>query len=50
MFIFVVQTLQNKWNAICMKELAGGKCMENNYFMRTLKFEMWGMASCGGEE
>jgi hypothetical protein len=24
-----------------MKELAGGKCMENDCFLRTLKFEMW---------
>jgi hypothetical protein len=40
MFIFVVQTLQNKWNEICMKQLAGGKCMENDCFLRTLKFEM----------
>jgi hypothetical protein len=23
-----------------MKELAGGKCMENDCFLRTLKFEM----------
>jgi hypothetical protein len=29
-----------KWNEIRMKELAGGKCMENDYFLRTLKFEM----------
>jgi hypothetical protein len=44
MFIFVVQTLQNKWNEICMKQLAGGKHMENDCFPRTLKFEMelWG--------
>jgi hypothetical protein len=40
MFIFVVPTLQKKWNEIRMKELAGGKCMENNCFLRTLKFEM----------
>jgi hypothetical protein len=40
MFIFVVPTLQKKWNEICMKELAGGKCMENDCFLRTLKFEM----------
>jgi hypothetical protein len=41
MFIFVVQTLQNKWNKICMKQLAGGKHMENDCFPRTLKFEMF---------
>jgi hypothetical protein len=40
MFIFVVQTLQKKWNEIRMKELAGGKFMENDCFLRTLKFEM----------
>jgi hypothetical protein len=40
MFISVVQTLQKKWNEIRMKELAGGKHMENNCFPRTLKFEM----------
>jgi hypothetical protein len=40
MFIFVVPTLQKKWNKIHMKELAGGKCMENDCFLRTLKFEM----------
>jgi hypothetical protein len=38
--MFVVETLQNKWNKICMKQLAGGKHIENNYFLRTLKFEM----------
>jgi hypothetical protein len=38
MFIFVVQTLQNKWNEIYMKQLAGGKHMENDCFPRT--FEM----------
>jgi hypothetical protein len=41
MFIFVVPTLQKKWNEIRMKELAGGKCMENDCFLRTLKFEMY---------
>jgi hypothetical protein len=40
MFIFVVQTLQKKWNKICMKQLAGGKHMENNCFLRTFKFEI----------
>jgi hypothetical protein len=25
MVIFVVQTLQNKWNEICMKQLTSGK-------------------------
>jgi hypothetical protein len=40
MFIFVVPTLQKKWNEIRMKELAGGKYMENDCFLRTLKFEM----------
>jgi hypothetical protein len=40
MFIFVIQTLQKKRNEICMKELAGGKHMENDCFPRTLKFEM----------
>jgi hypothetical protein len=40
MFIFVVQTLQNKWNEICMKQLASGKHLGNNCFPRTLKFEM----------
>jgi hypothetical protein len=32
--------LYNKWNEIHMKELASGKCMENDCFLRTLKFEM----------
>jgi hypothetical protein len=42
MFIFVIQTLQKrKWNEISMKQLAGGKHMENDCFPRTLKFEMW---------
>jgi hypothetical protein len=41
MFIFVIQTLQKKWNEICMKQLADGKHMENNCFLRTLKFEMY---------
>jgi hypothetical protein len=40
MFIFVIQTLQKKWNEIYMKQLAGGKHMENDCFPRTLKFEM----------
>jgi hypothetical protein len=40
MFIFVIQTLQNKWNEICMKQLAGGKHIENDCIPRTLKFEM----------
>ena len=29
-----------KWNETYMKQLAGGKHMENNCFPRTLKFEM----------
>jgi hypothetical protein len=41
MFIFVVQPLQNKWNEIHMKQLVGGKHMENDCFPRTLKFEMY---------
>jgi hypothetical protein len=40
MFIFVIQTLQKKWNEIYMKQLADGKHMENDCFPRTLKFEM----------
>jgi hypothetical protein len=40
MFIFVIQTLQKKWNKIRMKQLASGKHMKNDYFPRTLKFEM----------
>jgi hypothetical protein len=40
MFIFAVQTLQKKWNETRMKQLAGGKHMENDCFSRTLKFEM----------
>jgi hypothetical protein len=40
MFIFVVPTLQKKWNEIRVKELTGKKCMENDCFLRTLKFEM----------
>jgi hypothetical protein len=40
MFIFDVQTLQKKWNELCMKQLAGGKRMENNCFPRTLKFDI----------
>jgi hypothetical protein len=39
--MFVVQILQKKWNKICMKQLDGGKHMENDCFPRTLKFEMW---------
>ena len=35
-----------KWNEICIKQLAGGKCMENNCFMRTLKLEMISNATC----
>jgi hypothetical protein len=42
MFIFVVKTLQIKWNKICMKQLARGKHMENDCFPRTLKFKMYG--------
>jgi hypothetical protein len=38
MFIFVIRTLQKKWNKICMKQLVGGKHMENDCFLRTLKF------------
>jgi hypothetical protein len=41
MFIFVVQTLQKKWNEIRMKKLAGGKCMENDCFLSTLKFKIY---------
>ena len=40
MFIFVIQTLQKKWNKTCRKQLVGGKHMENDCFLRTLKFEM----------
>jgi hypothetical protein len=40
MFIFVVPTLQKRQNKIRMKELAGGKYMENDCFLKTLKFEM----------
>ena len=40
MFIFVVQTLQKKWNKIHMKQLASEKHMENDCFPRTLKFKM----------
>jgi hypothetical protein len=40
MLIFVIQTLQKKWNEICMKQLAGGKHVENNCLLRTLQFEM----------
>ena len=40
MFIFVIQTMQIKWNKICIKQLAGGKHMENNCFLKTLKFKM----------
>jgi hypothetical protein len=36
----LIQTLQNKWNEIFMKQLAGRKHMENDCFPRTLKFEM----------
>jgi hypothetical protein len=32
--------LQNKWNEICMKQLASGKHTKNDCFPRTLKFEM----------
>jgi hypothetical protein len=28
------------WNEIYMEQLADGKCIENNCFLRTLKFEM----------
>jgi hypothetical protein len=41
MSIFVVQTLQKKWNEIRIKQLAGGKDMENGCFPRILKFEMY---------
>jgi hypothetical protein len=40
MFIFVVPTLQKIWNEIRRKELADRKYMENDCFLRTLKFEM----------
>jgi hypothetical protein len=40
MLIFVIQTLQKKWNKICMKQLADGKHIENDGFPRTLKFKM----------
>jgi hypothetical protein len=40
MFILVIQTLQKKWNEICMKQLAGEKHMENDCFPRTLKLKM----------
>jgi hypothetical protein len=29
-----------KWNEICMKQLAGRKCIKNDCFLRTLKFKM----------
>jgi hypothetical protein len=32
--------LQKEWNESRMKQLAGGKRMENDCFPRTLKFEM----------
>jgi hypothetical protein len=35
------QLCKKKWNEIRMKELAGEKCMENDCFLRTLKFEMY---------
>jgi hypothetical protein len=31
---------KKKWNKIHMKQLIGGKRMQNNCFPRTLKFEM----------
>ena len=40
MFTFLTQNLQRKWNEICKKQVASGKCMENNCFLKTLKFEM----------
>jgi hypothetical protein len=40
MIIFVMQTLQKKWNKIHMEQLASGKRIENNYFPRTLTFEI----------
>jgi hypothetical protein len=30
----------NKWNEICIKQLAIGKHMENDCFPKNLKFEM----------
>jgi hypothetical protein len=48
MFIFIVQTLQKKWNEIRMKQLAGRKHMENDCFPRTLKFEMLDSIPVGG--
>ena len=36
MFIFVIQSLQKNWNEICMKQLVGGKQMENDCFLKTL--------------
>jgi hypothetical protein len=32
--------IAKKWNQISMKQLAGGKCMENDCFPTFLKFEM----------
>jgi hypothetical protein len=47
-FIFVVQTLQEKWSKILMKQLARGQRTKNNCLPRPLKFEMvlayfWGV-------
>jgi hypothetical protein len=47
MFIFVIQTSQKKWNEIHMKQVASGKHMENNCFLRTLKFKMIAYRSSG---
>jgi hypothetical protein len=40
MFIFVIQTLQKVWKKIRMEQLADGKRIENDCFLRTLKFKM----------
>jgi hypothetical protein len=40
MSIFIIYTLQKKWTKIHMKQLALGNCIENDCFLRTLKFEM----------
>jgi hypothetical protein len=37
MFIFVLQTLQNKWNEICMKQLASGEMYGNQVFPEDLE-------------
>jgi hypothetical protein len=37
---FSYKLYSKKWNEIHMEQLAGGKCIEKDWLLRTLKFEM----------